>query len=369
MKKFIGIILLLVMLGTLSAGCLGPDEGESTPTPTPTPTETETPEEKILYVAAMKPADMMAQFESGDIDGFIAWEPYNAEVVVNGNGKYLIQSGEVWNNHPCCVLASSDDFKDETALKALVWAHVQATRFMNDPANEDKTLKYAVEFTNKDEDVVEEAISNIEFTEYPDVEEIRTYYRKLDENEFLKKTLADLDYQSEDEFFSDFLLSTYYDEVAANLTEDPEWKPDPVPNSTVVRIGYLTADLHQVAIYVAQKEGFYEEVGLIPGENLNIMPPYSNGPAVMEAFKNKDIDVSYLGGAPATLKRINDDTPIHVISGANNVGSAIVVGKDSGIDTIEDLAGKTIAIPGFGTVQDFIVRIVAENAGLEVQLR
>ena len=99
------------------------------------------------------------------------------------------------------------------------------------------------------------------------------------------------------------------------------------------------------------------------------MPPYANGPAVMEAFKNGDIDVSYLGGAPATLKRINDDTTIHVIAGANNIGSAIVVGKDSGIDSIDDLAGKTIAIPGFGTVQDFIVRIVAENAGLEVQLR
>jgi NitT/TauT family transport system substrate-binding protein len=89
----------------------------------------------------------------------------------------------------------------------------------------------------------------------------------------------------------------------------------------------------------------------------------------MEAFKNGDIDLSYLGSAPATLKRINDKTPIRVLAGANNVGSAIVVRSDLGIDSLEELAGKTIAIPGFGTVQDTLLRMVAEQVGLTIQLK
>jgi len=136
-----------------------------------------------------------------------------------------------------------------------------------------------------------------------------------------------------------------------------------------VRIGYLSADLHQLAIYIALKEGYYNEVGLVEGENLIVKPPYVNGVAVMEAFKNKEIDASYLGGAPATLKRINDKTNIHIVAGANNEGSAIVVRADSDIYNTSDLQGKTIATPGVGTVQDFIVRQVASDENLTIVLK
>ena len=41
-----------------------------------------------------------------------------------------------------------------------------------------------------------------------------------------------------------------------------------------------------------------------------------------------EIDVGYLGGSPATLKRVNDNIKIKIIAGANNEGSAIVVRSD-----------------------------------------
>ena len=87
----------------------------------------------------------------------------------------------------------------------------------------------------------------------------------------------------------------------------------------------------------------------------------------MDGFEAGLMDIGYLGGAPATLKRINKDIKIQIIAGANNVGSAIVVSQD--IKTLGDLKGKTIATPGFGTVQDFILRMVATEAGLEVKVK
>lgn len=352
MKKFVSVLIVIMMVVSMAGlGCTEQSTTEKT---------------DQIYVVKLGPSDMKSQLRSGDIDGFIAWEPFNAEAVQAGYGKYLVQSSEVWPNHPCCVLATADSYEDEKAIKALVWAHVKATRWINNPENHDELVNYSMEFTGKDRATIEEALSNINYVEYPSESEFRTYYHKLEEGDITTQSLGDLGYEGEDAFFNDFLVKSYYEEVSQKLDENPNWKPEAV--SSNVRLGYLTADLHEVAVYVAQEEGYYEEVGLTPGENLQLKQ-YSNGPAVMNAFKAGEIDASYLGGAPATLKRINDDTRIHIVAGANNEGSAIVVGADSGINSTEDLAGKTIAIPGFGTVQDFILRQVANNAGLTIQLK
>jgi len=345
-RRFVPIILAIAMLSVLFSGCVESEKGE------------------CVYVAKLSPANMRAEMLSGDVDGFIAWEPYNAEVVVRGEGEYLIQSGEIWPNHPCCILAVSDEVaKDEKLLRALVWAHVKATRFINDPENHEKVIQYAMEFTGKDGEVVEEAMKHIKFVEFPDEKEFRTYYERLKEGGFLEKTVEDLGYASEDEFFEDFLMRDAYDYVVQKLNEDPSWVPE-APDREI-SMGHLTADLHELAWYVALKEGYFEQAG-IRGD---LEKQYANGPMAMEAFKAGEIDVSYLGGAPATLKRVNDDIRIHIVAGVNNEGSAIVVKRDSGIKSVEDLRGKIIAIPGFGTVQDFILRMVLEEHNLEVRLK
>ncbi|MDI3488632.1 MAG: sulfonate transport system substrate-binding protein, partial [Methanosarcinales archaeon] len=259
-------------------------------------------------------------------------------------------------------------YTDERVLTALVWAHIKATEFINDPANHDKVVQYVMEFMGFDRDVAEAALPTVKFVEYPDVEEFRNYYYRLKEAGLLESTPEELGYGSEDAFFDDFLTDEYYRAVKEKLDANPNWVPEKVSPNEVVRIAYLPSD-HHLALYVAQKEGYYEQVGLVSGENLEIKPPFANGVAIMEAFKNGEIDVGYLGGAPATLKRINDDVKIRIIAGANNEGSSIVVGAQSGINTPAQLAGKTIATPGFGTVQDFILRQLAEENGLRVVLK
>lgn len=355
MDKKIIISLLVLIASALVLGCAqGPTQTGGT---------------KDLYIVTMSPSTMLDELKAGDIDGFIAWEPFNAEAAVDGYGRYLINSSEVWPNHPCCVLAASESYKDERVLTALVWAHIKATEFINDPANHDKVVQYSMEFTGKDRPVIEKALTNIDFVEYPDVKEFKNYYYKLKEGHLLKKTPEQLGYRNESAFFEDFLDEGYYTAVKKKLEANPSWVPEKASSKEIVRIGHLSADLHELAVYVAQKEGYYEQVGLVKGENLFIKGNYANGVAEMEAFKNGEIDVGYLGGAPATLKRINDNTKIRIIAGANNVGSSIMVATNSNIHTLNDLAGKTIATPGVGTVQDFIVRQVAEENGLKVVLK
>jgi NitT/TauT family transport system substrate-binding protein len=298
-----------------------------------------------IYVVKLSPPDMVEQLKLKQIDGFVAWEPF----VTKGRefGRILLTSSDIWSNHPCCIVAHSENFNDSNALKAIVWAHIRATQFIRDERNREKVIEYASEFTGLEREVVEKALENIEFTTYPDEKEFRFYYNKLREYKLIARDLEDLGFSNEDEFFADFLRKDVIENAA------------PLKYHGRVRIGYLTADLHQLALYVAVKEGYLNETGL-----KFELRQYRNGVAVMEAFKAGEIDVAYLGGAPATLKRINDDIRIRIIAGANNEGSAIVVRED--IKNFEDLRGKTIAIPGFGTVQDLLLRIAAEKYGMKV---
>ncbi len=307
-------------------------------------------QQESVYVVKLSPPDMIEQFKLKQIDGFVVWEPFVTKGVEVG-GRVLMTSSEIWRHHPCCVVAYSEGFNEDAALKAIVWAHVKATEFINDKRNREKVIEYASEFTGLEKEIVAKAIDNIEYTTYPNEKEFRIYFEKLKKYGLLTRKLGDLGFKSEDEFFSDFLRKDIYDSVKG-LKEPPRYEGK-------VRIGYLTADLHQLALYIAIKEGYLDETGM-----KYELKQYKNGVAVMEAFKAGEIDVAYLGGAPATLKRINDNIKIRIIAGANNEGSAIVVQR--GINSVEDLRGKTIAIPGYGTVQDFLLRIVAEKHGMQV---
>jgi NitT/TauT family transport system substrate-binding protein len=312
-----------------------------------------------IYVLTMAPGVMRDQFSQNNIQAYIAWEPFNAQTVVPGDGSYLIQSTDIWPNHPCCVLATITE--DEQAIKAMIWANIKAVEFMNDQKNQDKVIEYGMNFTGQDRQVIIEALKHIQYVEFPEKEEFRNYYTKLvGFGQLLNKTAEELGYEDDDEFFNDFLDDRYYQEVKQKITDYPNWQPAKIQKP--ITVSYLTGDLHELAYYVALKEGYYDQVFT----DLKAIQ-FKNGPATMDGFKAGQMDFAYLGGAPATLKRVNSDIKIKIIAGANNAGSAIV--SKNNITKVEELAGHTVATPGFGTVQDFILRMAAEQSNLTVQAK
>lgn len=306
-----------------------------------------------VNVVKLSPPDMLEQIKLGKIDAFVAWEPFPSKAVKEGF-RVFMKSSDIWPNHPCCVVAYKSGQLDDGVLEALVWAHVKATRFISDPENKKKVVENASQFTGLDRETVEMALKNIKYVEYPDENEFKHYYEFLKESKILKKSVTDVGYSSEDEFFSDFLRKDIYSSVIRKLEENPEYVPEKMGS---IRLGYITADLHHLALYVAIKEGYLNQVF----ERVEIKQ-FPNGVAIMEAFRLGELDAAYLGGAPATLKRINDEIDVKIVAGVNNEGSAIIVRGD--INSPKDLAGKTIAIPGFGTVQDFLMRKVLSEGGL-----
>ena len=64
---------------------------------------------KEVKLIVLAPADMPAALASGKVSGFIVAEPFNALAEVNGIGKVLRFSGDVWRDHACCVTVVRGD--------------------------------------------------------------------------------------------------------------------------------------------------------------------------------------------------------------------------------------------------------------------
>ena len=130
-----------------------------------------------------------------------------------------------------------------------------------------------------------------------------------------------------------------------------------------IRMGYLQSDLHQLAAFVALEKGLFKKHGV----DVEVAGVFKAGPEEMSAFSGKSLDIGYVGAAPATVAVANKVADVKIIAQVNLEGSGIVVHKDSLINKVDHLIGKTIAVPGYAQVQDFLLRkiLIKKNIPLE----
>ncbi|MEM2934023.1 MAG: ABC transporter substrate-binding protein [Methanocellales archaeon] len=140
------------------------------------------------------------------------------------------------------------------------------------------------------------------------------------------------------------------------------------PAPKKVRVGYLLADLHEVAYMVAKNKtvgggiSFFEKYGIEVEDAKGT--PYPHGGAEMDHFAAGDVDIGLLGSPPAIIKHINANVDTVIIAQANEEGSALVVSRD--IERFSDLIGKTIAVPSRSAIQFFLLLTLAEKEGVDI---
>lgn len=130
-----------------------------------------------------------------------------------------------------------------------------------------------------------------------------------------------------------------------------------------VRLGYLQSDLHQLAVFVALEKGFFQKEGL----DITIGGIFKAGPEEMTAFASGELDIGYVGEAPATVAVANKVADVKIIAQVNLEGSAIMVRKGSGIKSLKNLVGKTVAVPGYAQVQDFLLRKALTQGNITIK--
>ncbi len=140
------------------------------------------------------------------------------------------------------------------------------------------------------------------------------------------------------------------------------------PAPKKVRVGYLLADLHQVAYMVAKNKtagngiSFFEKYGIEVEDSIGA--PYPHGGAEMDHFAAGDVDIGLLGSSPAIIKHVNANVSTSIIAQVNEEGSALVVSRD--IEKFSDLIGKTVAVPSRSAIQFFLLLNLAEKEGVDI---
>jgi NitT/TauT family transport system substrate-binding protein len=129
----------------------------------------------------------------------------------------------------------------------------------------------------------------------------------------------------------------------------------------VIRLAYLQSDLHHLPAFVALEKGIYREEGL----TVQTAGIFKAGPELMSGFAAGSLDAGYVGLSPALVAAANGTARIALIAQVNQHGSALVVGKDGPVKTPSDLTGKAVAIPGHATIQDFLLRKLFSDAGID----
>ncbi|MBN2285012.1 MAG: aliphatic sulfonate ABC transporter substrate-binding protein [Tissierellales bacterium] len=115
-----------------------------------------------------------------------------------------------------------------------------------------------------------------------------------------------------------------------------------------VRMAHFPNITHAQALVAREIGAFEEKLG--PDINVSYFV-FNAGPSEIEAFFAGELDIGYIGPVPAVNGNIKSDGDIVILAGATNAGAIMVVSENSGIQSIDDLQNKKIAIPQIGNTQ------------------
>ncbi|MEM2914955.1 MAG: ABC transporter substrate-binding protein [Candidatus Bathyarchaeia archaeon] len=113
--------------------------------------------------------------ERGDIDAFIAWEPFCADVVTRGIGNIIYTSNDILPDHQCCVLWVSKKLYDEKpdVVKKLVKVHVRALKYIME--NSTAAQQLIASITGRSIAVVQEAWPRMAWGYHVNVDSMITF--------------------------------------------------------------------------------------------------------------------------------------------------------------------------------------------------
>ncbi len=76
----------------------------------------------------LPPPDMPTALLGKKIDGYIVADPFNALAQIKFNARVMRFSGDIWKNHPCCVIVANENFinKNNVLVQKAINAVVRA---------------------------------------------------------------------------------------------------------------------------------------------------------------------------------------------------------------------------------------------------
>jgi NitT/TauT family transport system substrate-binding protein len=134
---------------------------------------------------------------------------------------------------------------------------------------------------------------------------------------------------------------------------------------TPIKVGILPLS-GLAPLWYGIEQGYFEDEGLDVTTEIG-----GGGAELAPAVINDDYQFA-IGEYVSLMQARENDVPLQVVSNLTNGAdaadqgiNAVLVKADSGIDSIEDLAGKTVAVNGLGGVDDVTIKAVLDDHGVD----
>lgn len=119
--------------------------------------------DRDVQIRVIPPPEMVANLKAGNVDGYLAPDPFNQRAVYEQAGFLHLLSKEIWDGHPCCAFAASAEFARTmpNTFGALFKAIVDATQYSS-KAEHRKEIAAAIapkNYLNQPVTVVEQVLT------------------------------------------------------------------------------------------------------------------------------------------------------------------------------------------------------------------
>jgi NitT/TauT family transport system substrate-binding protein len=165
-----------------------------------------------LFPGTIKAPDMPLTLQTGRIDAYFVWEPFVAKSIVSGAGHVLVDSKELWPDHPCCVVVTRNEFlkNNDKAVAAVIKAHQRAIKFIADNPAESKNI--AQKYTKLDSAIIDVAFNRVKYVSSVNNDDVKKFVKEiiaLGEGGSIKPIIAAADVPDVDAFIKNIIDLKY----------------------------------------------------------------------------------------------------------------------------------------------------------------
>jgi len=116
-----------------------------------------------IQIRVVPPPEMVANLRAGNLDGYLSPDPFNQRAVWEKVGFIHILTKDIWEGHPCCAFACSDEFATSmpNTYGALLKSIIDATQYSQKSENR-KEIAAAIapkNYLNQPVPVVEQVLT------------------------------------------------------------------------------------------------------------------------------------------------------------------------------------------------------------------
>ena len=373
-------------------------------------TDNRIPEVELLFCKGQSILPVL--LTTGQIDGYVAWQPYLALAEESGLGKVVALSRDfppngLWHNHPCCVLVASNDVMQNYPDTVVVVSAILLGGEDWAKENPDALAKVTAQWLMGDQNYT--FGNNIISPEYVFSRSLPTSVLSSQANgewndsaqvliERMSDILDTIDSTQNNGSMNN--LSKFMDSGSSVKaakwigSDDSAFSIDLGTVKNRIRIGYLMID-HQAPLFAAVKNWTYFEkkygIALKPDENDN-RPRYlelmikgqkaadvelisaPTGQNLMTMMEQDNLDMAIVGITPA-LGSISLGCKAKIIQPVQNEGSGLVMATASEANDWNDFVslakasfakGRPLKIgdPDLGSIADVVFQEALRASGL-----